>query len=536
MRKHLLASAAYNNTPNAGAVAMAAYKRSPDPEPLVSAAHAAVARTDGTYDGEKLLARASDIACMVPYWDMTDAIVEGYDAVKNAGETYLPKFAEELTQDYKVRQQLTKFTNVYRDIVEGLASKPFEEEITIVGESKSIPAEITAFIEDVDGAGNNLTVFSSLTFFNGINSAIDWIFVDYPTVDRERVRTMADQKAAGIRPFWTHVLGRNVFEVRTKIINGKQVINYIRIYEPGVSEPDRVRIFVRDDSGIVTWALFEKMDKNGADGKPQFAIVGEGTLSISVIPMVPFVTGRRDGSSWKFFPAMRDAADLQIKLYQAESGLEFVTTMAGYPMLAANGMRPEMEADGKTPKKIAIGPGRVLWGIPDGNGNAGSWSFVEPNASSMKFLQEKIDKTKQDLRELGRQPLTAQSGNLTVITTAVAAGKARSAVSAWALNLKDALENALQITAMFIGGSLATYEPEVNVFNEFDDITDGGSDLTALNTARKNRDISRKTLLVEYKRRKVLSPEFDDEDDLQELLNEVPADTEEPEQSPGNAA
>lgn len=510
MKSYLLSSVAAFANP--GANAMARHKQTPSTNSLVTAVE--MLEEQASTESEELLKRAPDSAAMVEYWDKTDAIVEGYAAIRAAKETYLPRFVDETNAEYEVRVNLTKFTNVYRDVVEGLASKPFEEEISI--REDGLPEAVKDFAEDVDGEGNNLTAFASITFFNGINSAIDWIFVDYPTVDNTVVRTKADQKAAGIRPFWSHVLGRNVLEARTKNINGTQKLSYIRIFEPGSNTPDCVRIFELDDAGRVTWQLWEKGDKK------KFYLIKDGVLSINVIPLVPFATGRKDGSTFKYFPAMQDAADLQIDLYQQESGLKFISTMAAYPMLAANGFRPELGADGKTPKKVAVGPTRVLWGIPDGNGNHGEWAYVEPSATSMKFLQEKIIETKQDLRELGRQPLTANSGNLTVITTAVAAGKARSAVAAWALALKDAIENAFLITAQYL--NIGDFEPEVNVYNEFDNFTDGGADLTELGNARRAGDISRETYWYELKRRKVLSPEFEKDEETERLLNEIPGE------------
>lgn len=472
-----------------------------------------------------LLVRAKDIASMVPYWDQVESIVEGYEAVKNAGKTYLPKFVDELEDDYKFRLECTKFTNIYRDVLEGLATKPFEEEITLIaGEDGKIAPEVEAFIEDVDGAGNNLSMFSALTFFSGINEAINWIFVDYPKVALEpgRVLSQADAKAMNLKPFWSHVIARNVLEVRTKIIGAKEVIIYIRVFEPSndTITNDRVRVFNRSDDGVVTWELHEK-NPQAAKIEDQFTRIDGGVLSIDVIPFVPFITGRRDGRTFKFSPVMRDAADLQITLYRNESALEFIKIMAGYPMLAANGMKPQMEADGKTVKKLSVKPMAVLYGLPDGAGNYGTWQFIEPNANSMEFLQKNIDKTKQDLRELGRQPLTALSSQLTTVTTSIAAGKARSAVTAWALALKDSLENALKITMKYMGSAL---EPEVNVYTGFDNVTDDGSDLEALAKARENGDLSQETYLFELKRRKVLSPEFNYEAEKQRLLNDIPVD------------
>lgn len=466
-----------------------------------------------------LLQRAKDIAWMVPYWDKTDAIVEGHDAIRNAGEEYLPRFPDEPTADYKNRLSITKFTNIYRDTLEGLASKPFEEEITIIGDDADIPTEIKEFAENVDGTGNNLTRFAADVFFNGINSAIDWIFIDYPKVETDRPMSKADVKKAGIKPFWTRVLGRNVLEVRTMVVGSEEKIIYMRILEPSNTDEgeDRVRVFMSDGM-TVTWELYEK-NSEAKKVEDQMVQIDGGTLSIDVIPFVPFVTGRRDGKTFKIYPTLQDAADLQIVLYQEESGLQFIKTMAGYPMLAANGVRPEKD-DAGNPKKIAVGPMKVLYGLPDGNGNHGEWRYIEPNANSMEFLKKSIDSTKQDLRELGRQPLTALSSQLTTVTTSIAAGKARSAVSAWALMLKDALENAYHITQKYMGK--LDYKTEINVYNDFDNISDTNADIDNLLTARENGDLSQDTLWFEMKRRKVLSPEFDGEKERQRILNEIP--------------
>jgi hypothetical protein len=86
---------------------------------------------------DKMLRRSKDSAAMLPYWDKTDAIVQGAEAIKLAGDAYLPKFAGEPKDDYETRLGLAKFTNIYRDVLEGLASKPFEDEIQLGG--KTVP-------------------------------------------------------------------------------------------------------------------------------------------------------------------------------------------------------------------------------------------------------------------------------------------------------------------------------------------------------------------------------------------------------------
>lgn len=473
-----------------------------------------------------LLKRSPDIETMLPYWDMVTDIIEGEEAIKAGGVKYLPEFPDENDKDYSFRVEVGKFTNIYRDTLEGLATKPFQDEVSVVGES--VNPKIKEFVEDVDGCGNNLTAFAALTFFNGINYAIDWIFVDYPTItDADRL-SIAQAKKQNIRAYWRHILGKNVLEVRSHMEGSKEIVDYFRYQEPSYGdEPIRVRVYAEeyDEFGKkhTMWHLYQKID-NPTNEDEEFIEIAQGEMSIGFIPVVPFITGRRDGNRFKFYPVMKDAATLQIKLYQNESALEYIKVLACYPMLATDGLKPKLDGKG-VPEKIAVGPGRVLYGAPNTNGTGGTWKYVEPSANSLEFLKKDIDKTKTDLRELGRQPLTALSSQLTTVTTSIAAGKAKSAVTTWALALKDALENALYVTMLWEQKEVPDDEqPEVYVYTGFDNVLEDGSDLEELGKARERGDLSQETYWEELKRRKILSAEFTAEREKKRLLEDIPTD------------
>jgi len=464
---------------------------------------------------EDMEKRAPDMQAMLDYWDQTDSIIGGIKTLRKADKKYFPKFVGESENQYEARKKLTKFTNIYRDIVESLASKPFEEEVDLVKkEGDSIPSKIGEFAEDVDGSGQNLTMFANDIFYNGINSGIDWIFVDYPSVDISRSRTVAEVEAARERPFWSRILARNVLEARIKILNGEECLSYIRILEPG-EDKNRVRIIQLSEKRVATWQLYVEV-KGESIVTHKYKLDSEGRFEgIDCIPIEFFMTGRREGRTFKFSPVMQDAADLSIELYQEESGLKYAKRLTAYPMLTGNGVKPDKDSNGK-PKPLGVGPGTVLYAEPNGEGVHGEWRFIEPNAQSLRFLAEDIVEIKRDLRELGRQPLTAQNSNLTVITTQVAAGKARTAVNAWVLNLTNSLEKLLKITAQWYG---IEYEPVVNVFNEFDNFIDG-KDYEVLQKMREAGDISYETYCDELKRRGLLSPEFNTEDEIKRILSD----------------
>lgn len=478
---------------------------------------------------------SGDYDAMSPYWKMIDSILGGTEAMRKAGATYLPKFPNEGLGDWKYRLANSVFTNIYSDIVSGLSAKPFAEECTL---EDAATQQFKDLADDIDGRGNSLHVFAGETFFWGVNYAIDWILVDYPKAQYTSPRplSIADEKAQGLRPYWVKVPATKMNAVYSACVNGKEIFVHARIseivrerlgfYEVSI---ERIRIFNRDPiidqfNRVVgyqpaTYEVWEKQSLSGAVTSTANAwqIVEQGPITIGIIPIVPFITGKRIGSSWQFIPVMRDCAWTQIELYQAETGLKSLKELTAFPMLTGNGVAPP----GIKEPQIKVGGRAILYAPPVGEGSRGhgEWKYIEPQATSLKFLADEIDRIEKQMRELGRQPLTANSGNLTVVTTAFAAQKGNSAVQQWALNLKDALEQAMYITALWLGQSDS---PDVKVYTDFSVDADDDKGIEWLMDMAKRGRLSTKTEWEEAQRRNVLSPDFDPDKEDQQIASEAP--------------
>lgn len=485
-------------------------------------------------------ATSADYDAMSAYWEMVDTILEGADAMRAAGGKYLPQFPNESDEDYKHRRATAKFTNIYADIVNNLAAKPFAKEVSV---EDAAGDRFKALAEDIDGRGNNLHVFAGEVFFAGINNAIDWILVEHTKAKpvEGRALSQAEEKAQGLRPYWVRIPARSMLAVYSDMVDGREQFIHARFREDVTERveyqevtKERVRVLNRapviDGDGKVTgykpatFELFEKREREGQE--PEWVPIDQGVVTIGVIALVPFITGRRKAGSWRFVPPMKDAAFLQVEHFQQETALKSIKELTAFPMLAGNGVTPAI-VDGR-PQVVPVGPKSVLYAPPFGEtGQHGEWAFIEPTAESLKFLAEDVKNTEQQLRELGRQPLTAQTGNLTVVTTAFAAQKGNSAVQAWALNLKDALEQAFVLTAAWLKDQSP---PQVQVHTDFDISMADDKGPTTLMEARKNGDISQETFWEELQRRGILSPDFDPDDERKRLLEELPdEDTEEDE-------
>jgi hypothetical protein len=489
---------------------------------------------------------SGDYKLMKPLWDKVTAFAGGVDAMRSCDQ-YLPRFELESDEDYKTRRATTPFTNIYEDISGSLASKPFSREVQFE-DPDDVDERFKDLYEDIDGQGNNLHVFSEHLFQGGIDNAVDWILVDYtklpPLPEGRTARSQSEEAQLGARPYWVHVSGPRVLAAYSDMVRGKEVLVHVRISEPtlvrdgyGESVKQRVRIFERlafkDGNGQTdytpaTWRVEEKTkpEKTGAEAWEQME---DGPVPIGIIPMVPFRTGRRTGSGWAVKPPLGKLVDMQLDAFLQESNIRSIELLSAFPMLTGSGVAPPPAPDpalvatgAKMGPRLYVGPRAVLYAPPQpGGGPPGEWKFIEPTGENIKVLSAELDKTWANMREIGMQPLA--EANITVITSANVSVKAKSALQAWALRLKDALEQAFVITSLWMGEKDPDKAPGVDVYKDFGVDLQSGKELDVLNTAAQNGKLSGETLRFEMKRRNVLSDNFNEEEEVLRIANEAAA-------------
>jgi hypothetical protein len=474
---------------------------------------------------------SSDYKAMKPYWDMIEAINGGAETMRAAGELYLPKFPEESVEDYRLRRRFAPFTNIYRDTSRNLASKPFGREAKL---KDGAPQQFIDLCEDIDGQNNSFHVFASTTFQHGLDKAIDWILVEYtkaPLPSDGRARSIKEEKTAGLRPYWVHIPAERLIAAYSDMIDGEEHFIHARIREDIVERNGweettkcRVRVFDRKKLGIdpetgkpiyapATYQVFEKQIDPNTKTDVWVSIEGPSPVTIGVIALVPFMTGKRKGSSWRVGPPLRDIAYLQIEEYQQESNLKSVMELTCYPMLAANGVMLMAPGEHGPSPRVPSGPRAVLFADRDNAGNHGTWEIIEPNSESLKTLIAQLEATQKNIRDLGMAPLTQT--NLTVITTANVAAKAQSQLQAWALALKDALEQAFVYTGMWL--NIDAKDPEVDIYTDFG--VELGDDTDIVNVLKAHEDgvLSEQSAIEELKRRAFLSENLDVEEEKKRL-------------------
>ena len=442
-------------------------------------------------------------------WTMISDIMAGAAAIRAKTTVYLPKYEGEDQDEYKRRVQTSPWRPEFSDAVRSLASKPFDKEIRV----NNPPDAIKPLTEDIDGRGNNLTAFSRELFRKGIAKGLHAILVDYPTM--EPGQTRAAEIAAGARPYWVQIEADNIIALYTRVEEGREIVAHVRIREKvivqdGFSEKtvDRIRVM---EPG--KWELWEKPSQQLAWAIVEKGEIARGTGKKTSIPLVLFFTGERIGEL-QVKPPLADLAQMQIELYQALSRLDEILTFASSPMLVAQGMN----APGPGVAAIQTGPKRVLFAPPGGDGVQTGWSYIQPASSNISEIRQHIQSVTDDIRRLAMQPLTARTGRVTATAAAIEAAKAHSSVQSWALGMKDALEQAFVFTDEWMDIN----DPvEVEVSTDFGVEPYADAPLAALDNARARKDISQETFWKGLQRFGVLPPDFDPEEEQQELGEEL---------------
>lgn len=469
---------------------------------------------------------------MKPDWDQIRAIRDGARIIRTQGVTYLPQFPEESNTEYNRRRIKAPWRPVFDDILLALAAKPFGKEIMITaGET----ATIKSIVEDVDKCGHNLTQFAREAFENAIGYGFHIILVDFPPI--QPGATLQAQRDAKAAPYWCHVRAYDVLAMYTAQVDGQETIVHIRMQEDGV-EPEgygevlvsRIREFDRPKlidvdpaTGLQTitygpaiWRLHEKRTVKQDNGNEitGYVVIGEGPVNRNGntdIPIVVLYTGqRKPGGIVK--PPLLEIADMQIELYRALSREDEVLDFAGSPMLCAVGMSAPEEGD----PAVVIGPKRVLY-CPQGDVATG-WTYVQPAADNIQKVREKCTSIADEMRQMGMQPRTTESGNPTATATSIETANANAALKMWAGRLKDALEQAFVFTSEFLG---ETPGVELTVSTEFSIEPMATVILSTLDTARQRRDISQRTYWSRLQAVNVLAPDFSADDEEQLLADET---------------
>lgn len=449
----------------------------------------------GPGSGDDVSAKSHAVACMTDTWRLIADLMRGTAAMRKARERHLPKWPAEQLDSYLFRLRTATLFPAYRRTVSVLTGKPFSKPLTT---SKDMPERIKGWLADVDQEGRNLDAFAADLCSDALAYGFCGILVDAPpTVEDEGLRTVADEQAAGIRPYFVHVKHDQVLGWRTEQKGGASVLTQLRLME-AVEEDDgafgsklvqQVRVL---EPG--KWATYRKV--KGGTGAESWRPYAEGTTSIGEIPFSP-VYGHRLGHMLGA-PPMLDLAFLNVEHWQSKSDQQTILHTARVPILFGK----DMESD-----EMTVGSGTMI----KASSPTADLRFVEHSGAAIEAGRQSLLDLEDQMRQIGAELLVIKPGNTTEVQTRQDNEPAMCDLQRIMQGMEDALDLALHYMAMFAneptGGT-------VKVYSDFGVATLAEASAQLLATMQADGALSHETLLRELQRRGVLSADVDVKEEI----------------------
>ena len=440
------------------------------------------------------------VSRMAANWPMIRALIGGTSAMREAGEELLPRWPNEEQASYNARLAVATLYPAFARTVEVMAGKPFSKAMTL---SEDMPEGIREWCENIDLEGRNLHAFCADRLRECIGYGVSGILVDYPQASD--IKTRADEVAAGVRPFFTAYGPGNVLGWRYKTIRGVKRLTMLRLLE-SVTEDDgdfgektveQVRVLVPG-----AWSTWR--EAKAADGTVTWVQHEEGVTTPSAIPFV-FLYGERVGFGIGK-PPLLELAHQNVEHWQSGSDQQTILHVARVPILTIIG------ADDAT---ITVGASTAVK-LPMG----ASMSFVEHSGAAIAAGRQALVDLDEQMRATGAELLVQKPGAVTATQVSSENEANKCALQRIAEAFEDAINQALEYLALWVGEAESG---EVELFKDYGagSLSDASAQL--LVTMQQGGIITKATVINEQKRRGVLSPDLNADDELDQVSAEGPS-------------
>jgi hypothetical protein len=437
--------------------------------------------------------KSKAVEAMAQDWGLICALLGGTSGMRAAGPAFLTRWPNEDQESYDARLKAATLFPAFGRTIEVLAGKPFSKPITL---GDDVPSRIQEWTEDIDLSGRNLHAFGGSMLEEVLAFGIGGILVDFPvtkTEDGKPPRTVAEEAAAGVRPYFIQIHPQNILGWKHTRVNGSDVLTQLRILEIvnddagdfNEVQVEQVRVL---EPGV--WSVWRESNEVGPDGKKVWKIVDQGTTSYQGVPFSP-AYGKRKGFM-NAVPPLLEMAHMNRKHWNSQSDQDTLLHVARVPILAVTGIEDDKW-------KLTIGAAAAVKLPLDS-----TLEYVEHSGAAIKAGADSLLALEDQMRQAGAELLIITPGGTTVAQTEADNEQSTCVLQRVASDLEDCIDNALQIMAEWVGEAEGGH---VTIYKDFGaaSLAEATADLLLkMNMAGK---LSDETLFEEAQRRGIIGPD-----------------------------
>lgn len=438
---------------------------------------------------------------------LPDDLMGGNRAMRKASAHWLPREEEETHMNHQIRVKRSTCFSLYRDTVCDLASKPFVKPV----EAEGAPESFSEFLRDVDGTGQDLTVFARDLMEKAIHRGMYHTLVDANGSGETAADTLSRRVyARNIDP--TDMLdirdeadssGRmHVVYCRFSATRSVNTNSFDQTLETVIIELERN---IDEQVGYKVEYTFDKSSGKWIEGETM--PYDPGGIGIPLYTMYANQTGYFEAE-----PAMEDLAWINLAHYQSRADHAHVMRVARLITLVTTGFADAGKKGDPREKgrsKVSLGP---LSRINNRNENA-KVSFLEPNGRSIELSLEDMAQLEKEANRLGARYHSSGKSHVTAQSVISDSQKLSNNLNGFCIRMESVLESVLKAVGEWMNTPVDGLTVEIN--KEFDSKLDFDGGAKALSVM--GDVLSPKEKLVEGVRYGFLRANFPIEENLSDI-------------------
>lgn len=169
-----------------------------------------------------------DYSAHLRQWQRCRDAVDGSDAIKGRGETYLPRLSGQTDAEYEAYKMRALWYGAAARTIQGLAGSVMRKAPTV-----AVPSVLDAHLTDVTLTGISFAAFAKTTLEEVLKTGRYGVLVDMPAAEHETQR-----------PYYAAYTGESIVNWETTVKHGVPELTMVVLCE-SVIEPDSDDLYVR---------------------------------------------------------------------------------------------------------------------------------------------------------------------------------------------------------------------------------------------------------------------------------------------------
>lgn len=411
---------------------------------------------------------------------------------------YLPRFPNEPDEFYQLRVNRTYLTNYYKRAITSDAGKILANNVMVSIDGKpndSMPDPYRSWVRNMNLDGDNLTMFTQSELQMAMQKGVVLCMVDF------------DESAQ--RPYTREIDIDSVIDFVSDGKTGK--LTYLKFYfdyvvsgetstdiQQAVFEltPVAWTITIGDEGEQVESGEIIRYRNNGKE-----RIVDE-------IPVAVFYTNKK--GVLKAESPYQTLAELTIEHFQVYSDIKNMMFYALTPILTATNAPSDFS--------IEMLASYMFVKMPESGDKAPELKWTQVDSAAIVEGQKQLEGIQQRIATFTIDNNSLRPGNLTATQTSIESQGSNAALRSFAVALSEHVRDVLELMesyALIPNADIKGYiAPEFNAL-------ESDKEMRTLLEMRRNKDLSRETIVDAAVQRKLLSPDFDSEKNDAEVETEI---------------